>query len=33
VRNFVELHPDERIAHIFRVRRKVFHETDFENYV
>jgi starch synthase (maltosyl-transferring) len=32
-RNFVQLHPDERIAHVFRVRRKAFHETDFETYV
>lgn len=32
-RNFVELHPDERIAHVFRVRRKAFHETDFETYL
>jgi len=32
-RNFVQLHPDERIAHVFRVRRKAFHETDFETYI
>jgi len=32
-KNFVQLHPDERIAHIFRVRRKAFHETDFETYL
>jgi starch synthase (maltosyl-transferring) len=32
-RNYVHLHPDERIAHILRVRRKVFHETEFETYL
>lgn len=32
-RNFVQLHPDERIAHVFRVRRKAYHETDFETYI
>ena len=32
-RNFVHLLPDERIAHVFRVRRKAFHETDFETYI
>jgi starch synthase (maltosyl-transferring) len=31
-RNYIELHPDERVAHVFRVRRRAFHEQDFETY-
>jgi len=31
-RNYVELHPDGRIAHVFRVRRKLLREMDFETY-
>jgi starch synthase (maltosyl-transferring) len=31
-RNYVELHPDERTAHIFRVRRNLLSEVDFETY-
>ena len=31
-RNYVELHPDERTAHVFRVRRKLLREMDFETY-
>ncbi|NBV85888.1 MAG: alpha-1,4-glucan--maltose-1-phosphate maltosyltransferase [Verrucomicrobia bacterium] len=31
-RNYVELHPDERTAHVFRVRRKLLNEMDFETY-
>jgi starch synthase (maltosyl-transferring) len=31
-RNYVELHPDERTAHVFRVRRNLLSEVDFETY-
>lgn len=32
-RNYVELHPEQRVAHVFRLRRKLQRESDFENYI
>jgi starch synthase (maltosyl-transferring) len=30
--NYIELHPQHRVAHVFRVRRKLLRESDFETY-
>jgi starch synthase (maltosyl-transferring) len=31
--NYIELHPQHRVAHVFRVRRKLARESDFETFV
>jgi starch synthase (maltosyl-transferring) len=30
--NYIELHPQHRVAHVFRVRRKLLRESDYETY-
>jgi starch synthase (maltosyl-transferring) len=30
--NYIELHPHQRVAHVFRVRRKLARESDFETF-
>jgi starch synthase (maltosyl-transferring) len=30
--NYIELHPEHRVAHVFRVRRKLPRESDFDSY-
>jgi starch synthase (maltosyl-transferring) len=31
--NYIELHPLHRVAHVFRVRRRLVRESEFETYM